>query len=424
MVSGIVAQRMRVLMMLLMIVSLALGHDLPVQLPEPQSVGESWNVLEQIAANVDELLRANLLRDIAFQIANTSRPAIYLSEHAGDDAAKVQPMTEELLKRAAAVIVASRDSDPRAKTRAAWLAYRETLKQLEAMYPPDVVKSDVYVCPMHPLDRHLNPNDKCSVCGMSLIRRHLPASSVYQKPGEATLKMSVESLPLVVGKAATVKVRVSKPDGSPVLLSDLVEMHTKKIHLLINDRSLSDYHHEHPTPTQTPGEYEFHFTPSRPGPYRVWADVVPAATSVQEYVIADIPAGSTAEPLVKSESTFSATVNGRTYALNLNAGKPVHAGETAIGVVTIANSDGKPCTALEPVMGAFAHVVGFSEDGTTVLHIHPYGKEPKGEEERAGPAFAFKFYAPTAGFLRLYVQVQIGGKQQFAPFAMTVLPAH
>jgi hypothetical protein len=209
-----------------------------------------------------------------------------------------------------------------------------------------------------------------------------------------------------------------------VLLDDLLEMHTKKIHLLINDRSLSDYHHEHPTPTGVPGEYAFSFTPEKPGPYRVWADVVPAATSIQEYVVADIPAVTEPAALTDRMTVSTAIVHGRTYVLKLNTGgKPIHAGQTVIGTMAVADADGKPFVALEPVMGAFAHIVGFNEDLKTVLHIHPYSKEPANPADRAGPVFAFKFYAPVAGFYRLYGQVQIDGASQFPPFGVTVLPA-
>ena len=74
-------------------------------------------------------------------------------------------------------------------------------------------------------------------------------------------------------------------------------------------------------------------------------------------------------------------------------------------------------------MGTYAHIVCFSEDGKTVIHVHPYGKEPTTPEDRGGPAFGFKFYTPNAGFYRLYGQVQIGGESQFPPFGLTVLPA-
>jgi hypothetical protein len=296
------------------------------------------------------------------------------------------------------------------------------LKDLESRYPPELLKAQVYICPMHPLDRHLKADEKCSICGMSLIRRRLPASGVYEKPGTPTMKLDAVCSPLVVGQFAEVTLHLRKNDGSPVALDDLLEMHTKKIHLLINDLNLGDYHHEHPTPTGVPGEYRFAFTPEKPGPYRIWADVVPAANSIQEYVTTDLPAAGESSGDIDRHPSTTAKVNDRKYDLMLNNGKPFHAGQTVIGTISITDADGQPCKSLEPVMGAFAHVVGFNEDRKTVLHIHPYGKEPTSATERAGPAFAFKFYAPTPGFYRLYGQVQIDGVSQFAPFGVIVLP--
>ena len=84
---------------------------------------------------------------------------------------------------------------------------------------------------------------------------------------------------------------------------------------------------------------------------------------------------------------------------------------------------GKLFTDLEPIMGTYAHIVGFSEDQKTVIHIHPYGRAPTRAEDRGGPAFAFKLHVPSAGFLRLYGQVQIDGVSQFAPFGLMILPA-
>jgi hypothetical protein len=229
---------------------------------------------------------------------------------------------------------------------------------------------------------------------------------------------------LTVGKPAEVRIRLTKRGGAPVLLSDLLEVHTRRIHLLINDHSLSDYHHEHPETTTTPGEYAFTFTPSRPGPYRIWADVVPADSGVQEYVIGDISVQGTSGPIAERQAVSDVTVNDRRYALAFaNNSQPVRAGQTIVGTLTVTGGDAKPFTQLEPVMGAFAHIVGFNEDLKTVVHVHPHGAEPKRPEDRGGPAFAFAFYAPTPGFYRLYAQAQIDGKQEFVPFALTVVPA-
>ncbi len=386
-------------------------------------------MLEGSKSNIDTLVAGNLLRDVMFQVANSDGALRYLAMHSKDsapsDQARIKKLCRELLSDGSDLIAAIRDPKPQIENvKSRWADYRKKLAELESEYPQAMLQSAVYICPMHPLDRHLGATEKCALCRMGLIKRHLPASSVYEKPGEPTMKMSVLGGPLEIGRQAHLRIRLVRSDGSAVLLSDLVEMHTKKIHLLINDLSLSDYHHEHPTPTGVPGEYEFSITPTKPGPYRVWADLVPAASSIQEYVTADILADTVSLPLNDRRTISSAVVNGRTYLLDLDTGKkPIHAGETVIGTIAVIGSDGKPFVGLEPVMGTFAHIVGFNEDLKTILHIHPYGKEPTSDSDRAGPAFAFKFYAPTPGFFRLYGQVQIDGVNQFAPFGVTILPA-
>lgn len=237
-------------------------------------------------------------------------------------------------------------------------------------------------------------------------------------------QLTAKCKPLIVGQPAEVIMHLARPDGTAVSFDDLLEVHTKKIHLLINDRSLSDYHHEHPQPADTPGEYRFSFTPLRPGPYRIWADVVPVASAIQEYDIADLPAETAPGPIADRETKLSTTVGGRRFDLAFEStDSAIRAGQTVIGTITVTEADGKPCTTLQPLMGAFAHLVGFSEDGKSVLHIHPYGKEPTGPDDHAGPAFAFKFYAPAAGFLRLYCQVHIDGEDVFAPFNLNIRPA-
>jgi hypothetical protein len=402
------------------------AHDVPVELPPPQSVAEAWNVIEQSKANMDDLLQANLMRDVAAQLANISGALRMLQADAGNDETgnAIRDRAGQLMTDESNLLRLSRVAvDARSQTQTAWATWCQSLKELEKSYPAATVRSEVYICPMHPLDRHLKADEKCSICGMSLVRRHLPASGVYQKPGESTLKMTVQSAPLRVGQQAMVCIQLTKPDGSPVRLDDLIETHTKKIHMLINDASLSDYHHEHPQPTDIAGQYAFAFTPTKPGPYRIWADVVPMATGLQEYVIADLLADTAALPIIDRTARLTGELNGRRYELKFDTqGKPKVVNQVVVGTVSVSDVDGKGFTGLEPIMGAFAHLVAFNEDGKTILHIHPYSRTPTGPNDRAGPAFAFKFYAPMAGFYRLYCQVQIGGEPQFVPFGLTVQP--
>jgi hypothetical protein len=92
------------------------------------------------------------------------------------------------------------------------------------------------------------------------------------------------------------------------------------------------------------------------------------------------------------------------------------------GTLRIMKADGTPVTELEPVMGAFSHLVAFHADGKTVLHIHPKTAHRLTDADRGGPELDFQFCAPKPGFFRLFVQVQIAGEQKFAPFGVIVKP--
>lgn len=224
--------------------------------------------------------------------------------------------------------------------------------------------------------------------------------------------------PLEAGKTTQVTVRLNAvANDKPLTLDDLKEAHTKKIHLLVVDPSLSDYHHIHPVAGKNRGEYVFDFTPLKNGSYRVWADVLPVATGKQEYVKTDLGTPAKEKPSIVKATSMTATVDVYTFTLALD-GEP-KAGSPVMGNVTITK-EGKPFTGLEPVMGAFAHVVGFTEDYNSVLHVHPMGKEPTNDIERGGPKLEFHIEPEKAGFVKLFAQVKIDGKDVFAPFGINV----
>lgn len=234
-----------------------------------------------------------------------------------------------------------------------------------------------------------------------------------------TVKLALEpAAALEAGKTTQVTVKLNAvADGKPLTFDDLKEAHTKKLHLLMIDPSLSDYHHIHPVAGKNPGEYAFDFTPLKNDSYRIWADVIPVATGKQEYVQADMGTPATEKSAIEKTTSMTATVDGYTFTLALD-GEP-KAGAPVMGSVTITK-DGQSFTQLEPVMGAFAHVVGFTEDYNSVLHVHPMGKEPSSDTERGGPKLEFHIEPEKAGFVKLFAQVRIDGKDIFAPFGITV----
>ena len=226
---------------------------------------------------------------------------------------------------------------------------------------------------------------------------------------------------LVAGKPVDVDAKLNDLKSLYALQDkDLETAHTQKIHLLIIDPSLSDYQHVHPEDTKTPGVYHFQFTPKNTGNYRVWADVMPVSNHKQEFVSADLGTRKTAT----IDKTESHEVNVGGYHFSLNFDKPPVEGDATMGSVEITDAKGNKVTALQPLMGAYGHIVGFYDDYRTIVHIHPMGDEPKNDSDRGGPELSFHLMPVKAGFVKLFAQVKIGNKEYYAPFGVNVKPAN
>ena len=135
----------------------------------------------------------------------------------------------------------------------------------------------------------------------------------------------------------------------------------------------------------------------------------------------DIAASTQGEPISERDVKMRDEVEGLKYEIVFNKAKIV-AGQALMGKLRITQPDGKVFTQLEPIMGAYAHIVGFSEDYKTIVHIHPMGAEPKSETDRGAGALEFHLQPEKPGLMRLYAQVQIGGVSKFARFTLNATP--
>lgn len=291
----------------------------------------------------------------------------------------------------------------------------------EEVLAPARLLAERSACPMH-RDVVGKNIDKCPKCGMELdqpVRIRLNYSG--GAPAAHTVKVNIRTeVPLEAGKKLNAVLRLTQLDGAPVLITDLRVVHTQRIHLLIIDPSLTDYHHVHPQPTDAPGDYSFSFTPRKPGAYRAWADVRTTYTGFQEYAVTDIPSAAKSESPGDKGLKLMAELEGLRYELTLDQ-PMVKLDESARVKLRVTDSSGKPFTGLEPVMGAFAHLVGFNDDYKTVLHLHPKAAKSLKPADRGGPELEFQIYATRAGFYRLFVQVQIKGDSKFVPFGLDVV---
>jgi rubrerythrin len=295
--------------------------------------------------------------------------------------------------------------------------------EIESLYPKEALQilPPLWSCPMHQ-ELMKTAAGNCPICGMPLEPIYVTQPQLTQSP--IIRAEIVAASALEIGKRADLRIRLSfLDDGQPVSLSDLEETHTRKIHLLISDISETDYHHEHPEPTGVDGEYAFSFTPQRPDTYRVWADLLPARTHVQQYSVADIPSSTPRRAMLAENEAENrhAEIDGYKFDLSFEK-EPIRERDTVAGRLRVTQPDGQPCNKLEVVMGAFGHFVGFGDDFGTVLHLHPVGPLITDSRARGGPELPFYFRSNATGLFRLFAQVKINGKDFFPRFVLRVQP--
>jgi hypothetical protein len=71
-------------------------------------------------------------------------------------------------------------------------------------------------------------------------------------------------------------------------------------------------------------------------------------------------------------------------------------------------------------MGAYAHVVGITETGNGIAHVHPMGEEPAADTDRGSSPLTFHIEPKQAGFLKIWAQLVIDGEEIFVPFGIIV----
>jgi hypothetical protein len=329
------------------------------------------------------------------------------------------------LGRSVAELHAAADTFDRTLAQERWKATRKAFEQVVAVFDAETIDSardfaSHFTCPMHP-DVVGKRGEACPKCGMPLDTRSriwLGPAPNAKHPSTVTAEVCTD-VPLRKGQEAQGTLKLTSIVGEPLVLEDLREVHTKKIHLLIVDPTLTDYHHEHPIPTETPGEYSFRFTPRMPGPYRVFADLQPLLTGFQEYAKAVIAAPTASDGEVEKTYARTRAQGGLEYALTFET-ETLHARVPASAHVRVSRA-GRPFFGLEPLMATFAHLVGFHERGDIVLHMHPIESRALTAEDRAGPELSFRFFADTPGYYRLFLQVQVDGESQFVPFGIDVV---
>jgi hypothetical protein len=259
---------------------------------------------------------------------------------------------------------------------------------------------------------------------------------------------TVKSTPVASGREIRGVVRLLTASGKPIGPVDLLVVHTRKLHLLVIDPTLTDYQHLHPEPAARDGEWAFAFTPRRGGVYRIFADFTPTATGRGLYAGAELlveglengregrrgASGVTAvlrgegtPPTTEAETEADGDVGAPEYRVNRHgfvfslsvAGGELHAGKPADLVFTITR-EGRGDVPLRPVMDAYAHLVAFDEARSGFAHLHPNEADLSHAPDARAPRLTFKITIPQRGRYVVWAQVNLDGVETFVPFPVEV----
>ena len=222
------------------------------------------------------------------------------------------------------------------------------------------------------------------------------------------------------GKTSNFRMDIRQFDGSPLTAEEVALSHTKKIHLLAVDESLSDYHHLHPEPDSLyDGVWHFSLTPENAGKYVVFLDFIPVRSPRRVLLSSafQVP-GQTSVAVPNSENLVFLSQNRRFELSKVNSVSDAEGIELLLRAV---DGNGEALT-LRPVMGAFAHMVAFDPELKGFAHLHPLEDVlPANQSDSHQGPLTFSFSPPKNGFYRLWAQVRIGEEAEtFIPFDLKV----
>ncbi|MBA3320580.1 MAG: cupredoxin domain-containing protein [Pyrinomonadaceae bacterium] len=232
-------------------------------------------------------------------------------------------------------------------------------------------------------------------------------------------------------------------DAQGKQVRNLSVVHEKPMHLLIVSNDLNEFYHVHPEP-QADGTYRVEHIFPNGGAYKLFADFTPNGGSQVVDRLNLSVAGTTraAVALVEDKSTTKTVDNLR---VTMKPDNTLRAGsEVMLNFAVADQKTGKPVTDLQPYLGALAHFVIISEDGTDFLHAHPmekteaianqgggdhnamshaHGNEGQSSNS-ASQATASEVAAhtsfPRAGLYKVWAQFQRGGRVTTVPFVVRV----
>ncbi len=211
-----------------------------------------------------------------------------------------------------------------------------------------------------------------------------------------------------------------RTSGKLLCADDLAITHTEKLHTMVIDHSLNDYHHLHPRYDKNTGFFHAYFTPRTHHPYHLWHDFTRQHQHEPTYVRNEIPGSRIIAPA--AVITHESHAEAKDIRADINLSSPLKSGTETIMELRLLDQNGAMLRDLEPVMGAFGHLVGFSKDGRHFIHCHPLGEEPMSADDRAAGMLRFHVNPTHAGATKFFLQIKRNGHDIAIPFGQLIQP--
>jgi len=248
------------------------------------------------------------------------------------------------------------------------------------------------------------------LCGASL----LPVGLAYwmgSRRADPPIIEWVEQTPTESRKTNHLKFRLlDAKTHRPIDPDAMAISHTEKLHAMAVDASLSDYHHVHPKYDQETKSFNLTFTPELPFSYNLVLEFTPKGGHSPTQLHASLP--SSKHLSIVPRITVGPDTTPNDTILSFNA-PHMQSGQDNTLTLNLTDKQGRPITDLQPIMGADAHLVGFSADGKHMIHAHPMAPAEGGK-------LSFHVMPETAGPIRFFLQIRRAGQDVTLPFGVNI----
>ena len=230
---------------------------------------------------------------------------------------------------------------------------------------------------------------------------------------ERNLTMEIASCsPITKGQECQIFFCLRDENGRQLSADDLRETHTKKLHVMIVDDSLTDYHHIHPEYDANSGLFTTSFTPKMQNGYGAWHDF--ELQNGEKFVLkTQLPTQQnyTIAPAIQHSNFASADG----FNMTISANPPLKAGANSTLTLHITDTNGNPAN-FQEIMGASGHLVAFSKDKKDYIHCHPLEEISKNGE------LIFHVMPKHEGFGKFFLGIKVAGREATIPFGQYIQP--